>query len=479
MSGQTAHNMTAKHGLLAESHTIYVTDPQRELLEGPKATVMICTAVATMVALMIFSPTLARPASAHYVATDASTSAPLKVQPVHYGRQVGAVVQPHAWMAAGKALDSEHLGPVSQRNVPVVPSSQVPARTHATSLPATAGAGAALFFAVFLLKSVKKWLKMPKKEPDVDPYEELHAVQDEIVEQLHKQAEADLVFNPSSTVYHLESDGVCMRMPGKDGDWELQPWRGPKYCALDCGEDSFVLTSRFIGVADGVGGWRDEGVDPAIFANQMMANIKTLVDGQENVRVLNAVEGADEFRDHPAMLMHQAYAKLVLNNEVDFGSATCCVAHLTQDGILQVCNLGDSGLLLIRNGECVYRAETNTYSFNAPYQLEVPFKSYNTVVSESVIDHLQVQEGDTIVLASDGLYDNLFEDDIARICEEWKDKSVHDLATYLKTQAAIIGADEEANTPFEEMCKKAKYEWSGGKADDITVVVSRVTTAEK
>lgn len=35
------------------------------------------------------------------------------------------------------------------------------------------------------------------------------------------------------------------------------------------GEDAAVLTERLLGVADGVGGWIESGVDPAIFARSL------------------------------------------------------------------------------------------------------------------------------------------------------------------------------------------------------------------
>ena len=35
------------------------------------------------------------------------------------------------------------------------------------------------------------------------------------------------------------------------------------------GEDAAVLTERIIGVADGVGGWSEQGVDPAIYSRTL------------------------------------------------------------------------------------------------------------------------------------------------------------------------------------------------------------------
>ena len=39
------------------------------------------------------------------------------------------------------------------------------------------------------------------------------------------------------------------------------------------GEDAWFESSKLIAMADGVGGWADQGVDPAIFSRQLCKNI--------------------------------------------------------------------------------------------------------------------------------------------------------------------------------------------------------------
>ena len=46
---------------------------------------------------------------------------------------------------------------------------------------------------------------------------------------------------------------------------------------------------------------------------------------------------------------------LSLNTEEMPGSCTACLALLTNEGLLHVLNLGDSGLHLIRNGVSVFQ----------------------------------------------------------------------------------------------------------------------------
>ena len=50
---------------------------------------------------------------------------------------------------------------------------------------------------------------------------------------------------------------------------EQHPWINQR---LHCGEDSFFFAPDTIGVADGVGGWTEYGVDPSKISNQLMKN---------------------------------------------------------------------------------------------------------------------------------------------------------------------------------------------------------------
>lgn len=40
------------------------------------------------------------------------------------------------------------------------------------------------------------------------------------------------------------------------------------------GEDAWAESSNFLIVADGVGGWADQGIDPGLFSKQLCFNLK-------------------------------------------------------------------------------------------------------------------------------------------------------------------------------------------------------------
>lgn len=183
----------------------------------------------------------------------------------------------------------------------------------------------------------------------------------------------------------------------------------PSFTQLDCGEDSFFVANhhKAIGVADGVGGWRKKGVDPSAFSNALMANAKAYTDTHEND--LN-----------PQKIMDTAHKKILLEKKVKAGSSTACIAALQKkkNGSyeLDVANLGDSGLLVVRDRKYVFRAREQQHSFNAPYQLaavSAGSRSFSDMAKDAAREHVPVEEGDVIVMGTDGLFDNRFAEHLA------------------------------------------------------------------
>lgn len=118
-----------------------------------------------------------------------------------------------------------------------------------------------------------------------------------------------------------------------------------------CGEDSFFVGRRMVGVADGVGGWNENGVDPGEISRCLMRNAAQLVRRHEQQRT---DVGTRE-------VLRYGFEQAQNDDAVEAGSTTACIIKLaeTADGsaVLEYTNLGDSGFAIIRAGRVVFRSK--------------------------------------------------------------------------------------------------------------------------
>jgi protein phosphatase PTC7 len=251
------------------------------------------------------------------------------------------------------------------------------------------------------------------------------------------------------------------------------------------GEDSFFAcpATRSFGVADGVGGFAEMGVDPGVFAR------KLLEFAHEGIQAAPA--GAEADLEDSLM---QAAARL--NEERHQGGCTALLGQVT-DETLAVLNLGDSGVMLLRPAwrsrrgsnqmllwpRVFFRSSDQTHHFNCPYQL--------TGNSERIevpdLFHIRVRSGDIVVAATDGVFDNLFDHVIQGIVarhlsEAWRtggavQPHLEGLATTIAEEALEICKQDSTQdhiTPFAIQASSEGITYRGGKLDDITVVVGLV-----
>ncbi|KAI8604866.1 phosphatase 2C-like domain-containing protein [Dissophora ornata] len=290
--------------------------------------------------------------------------------------------------------------------------------------------------------------------------------------------------------------------------WWKQKLRAGK---VDAGEDAFFHVSTpsrvALGVADGVGGWSEVGVDPALFSWALMDNAEAVArltdadhsdskscNGQRSTRVPLDAQS----------ILDGAYSELVQSGKVEAGSSTACILSLCKvTGTLRASNLGDSAYLLIRDNECIYESPSQQHFWNCPYQLTVLPPGYPGA-KQHVMDmpkdaaqtaH-QLQDGDVIVLATDGFWDNVFtQEAIELVDRELGDVIMHSkknsgsagshgldgdivgrvraLSQRLTNTARRFSLDQKRRTPFSQ---GARHIRSGGKVDDITVIVTLVRT---
>mmetsp|Transcript_9749 Transcript_9749/g.14378 ORF Transcript_9749/g.14378 Transcript_9749/m.14378 type:complete len:371 (+) Transcript_9749:65-1177(+) len=250
---------------------------------------------------------------------------------------------------------------------------------------------------------------------------------------------------------------------------------------IDTGEDAFFLTENIrneenghyvsaFGVSDGVGGWARMGIDPSAFSRSLMKNAAKVAE--ENTTL------------EPKEILNQSYQRVVESGRVKAGSATACVSMFDhQTGKLKVANLGDSGFMVFReqaDGKFrqVQSSSEQTHFFNCPFQIAIVPKNSNSYSDspEKADEYtLNLIPGDIVVVATDGLLDNVFAQDIAQHLN--RETTCTTMATTLVEHAKGVATNtiRQNETPFAVAARQSGYTWKGGKDDDIVCIVVRVS----
>lgn len=186
------------------------------------------------------------------------------------------------------------------------------------------------------------------------------------------------------------------------------------------GDDAWFIAKQkrldVLGVADGVGGWHEFGIDPSKFSSNLMKTCKRLVEQNFEPQIDNKT---------PKNLLEQSYKTLLesKNNRLLVGSSTACILMFHHEtNFLHTCNLGDSGFCIIRNNKIIHRSQEQQHYFNSPYQIAILPNSRNfefdhqvnqeqSLINDSpesaISCSIQLDEGDFILVGTDGLWDNL------------------------------------------------------------------------
>lgn len=325
--------------------------------------------------------------------------------------------------------------------------------------------------------------------------------------------------------------------------WTIRPFTTQAPLRFDCatcicphpskanrgGEDAAFSNDKYLGVADGVGSWIEVGVDPGFYSRELLYRVQRELGlpvkpsdisgyhGRSLDRIFNdpnapdiVPSGSTRASREPLAVLEAAFEKTRSP-----GSSTCCLVFLDPEaGTAKTLNLGDSGCIIIRGnlpGEVVFRSEIQQHEHNFPYQLG-PMSSDRP--SDAKIEETPLARGDWVVVATDGVWDNLHEKQILTILSNVSSPAQG--AREIGEQAVQYSLDDHWDSPFSEKergyqldmvmrkflgVKKAfvNYEESldanlqraiacglgqplvraisairGGKSDDISVVVARV-----
>lgn len=275
------------------------------------------------------------------------------------------------------------------------------------------------------------------------------------------------------------------------------------------GEDAFFIAnidefrSRAAGIADGVGGWVHYGVDPSLISRKLMQFAQSYVLKQQEQGGIK--DNNSKSTNYALRVLQYAYEN-VTNTELSkirAGSTTACIIYVTNSGKLHSANLGDSGYMVVRDDEVIYRSKELQHRFNAPYQIGVcPSEREGDCIlntpKDAELNKLQLKNGDMIILGTDGLFDNLFDQQIVELVkttrDQWMQKKEKELealpliarqhrqnfeiAKNLCLYAKVLTHTKHKlnKTPFALAYEKAynKEYMYGAKVDDISCIVCTI-----
>ncbi|CAK5279929.1 unnamed protein product [Mycena citricolor] len=289
------------------------------------------------------------------------------------------------------------------------------------------------------------------------------------------------------------SDGII-------GSWRNRMLGRPKAVhSRDAGEDFYFHVNMraksgvCLGVADGVTGWLESGVDPALFSQCLMYHAHRYSrSAWAGAPVDDDADGEHEVEGWeltPYECLDLAYGGVLREKLVDAGSSTACIISLNAtNGLLRSANLGDSGFSILRDSSVLYTQPIQSHFFNCPKQL-TKLPQTGRRFTRACVDspraaetyETQLCDGDIVVAYTDGLTDNVFTYEMAEICSPDPElhtdaEQVQGMADRLVTYARDCMAAKSRVSPFEREAAREGMFFPGGKPDECVFFVELGST---
>jgi len=258
----------------------------------------------------------------------------------------------------------------------------------------------------------------------------------------------------------------------------------------------FCLEGVSFGIADGIGGWVESGVDPSLFSQALMYHAHRYsrnawagepeIDPTMDYEEREQIEG---WEMTPYECLDLAYGGVLREKYVQAGSSTACIISLNAaSGLLRSANLGDSGFAILRSTSIIHRQLPQTHYFNCPKQLTKLPTNQGRKFSRACVDspyeaetfEIKLRDGDIIVVYTDGFSDNVFQAEMLTICSlvaragGSEDNQVQAMADRLVEYARQCMKVRNRVSPFEREAARHGMYFRGGKPDDVTVIVGLV-----
>jgi serine/threonine protein phosphatase PrpC len=260
--------------------------------------------------------------------------------------------------------------------------------------------------------------------------------------------------------------------------------------------DATLVSPMLVGVADGVSQIEEFGIDASELPNELLDAVEELAVSQ---LLPDKVTRPQDSYNGPISMMRQAY-----ESTESLGSTTILLAIMDNNSkihgkihpMIAILSIGDCEILILRRVdgrlEQVFHTEMQRIGGHAqsPLQLarvdDTVDPSFDESLAIEVIERgsavhcVSAYEGDIVVLGSDGVFDNLFVEEILTICDEILPNS-REGGKFTPTDRNLLG--DVAQRIVQESHNKTQKGYCGyidtpigrgGKVDDTCCVVGEV-----
>lgn len=231
------------------------------------------------------------------------------------------------------------------------------------------------------------------------------------------------------------------------------------------GHDRELTTRHLLLLADGAGSWELRGVNPGEFAQSLLRKFRYYFRQDPRAHINNL-----------AQLLGYAAQRVRVE-----GTATCVIIALERESPrAHVLSLGDSSYLHLRKNaekqyEVIGRGQPKESAPNTPLQIGRNYP--NAPLAD--LGSFPVQLGDKLLVASDGLFDNLYDADIVALLNASVRGTGDEFVRALVELAVAASFARNYYSPFARRMLAAGVPnvQISGKVDDITVIFASVERA--
>jgi serine/threonine protein phosphatase PrpC len=263
-------------------------------------------------------------------------------------------------------------------------------------------------------------------------------------------------------------------------------------------DDAKFLTANDFGVFDGVGSWNKIGVDCGKYTSSLASSCRSMLSVERN-SVGRLYRSSRKSEINLVQVLNFAQENAKRNDLV--GSTTVCMVSIDEvQRYANILNLGDSGTYIFRRpkenaakssrsisscADLVFRTEAKQHFFDTPFQIgnsnNIPSATnyfselngeslitstkYGSIPfdkpSDSSVFSVPLEVGDVVLVATDGLFDNINTNDIMKII-------VDNIFMNIKDISDSESIDDAIKVALQTLLRTAQFNAASHAADNIT-----------